>query len=553
MGDVLTGNPSNVTTPLSVSITGTATYAAGASTECTTSAPHLFGNGDSVFMNLPDGTFLGLYTITVIDSTHFVANGLPYSGSSLTGQAIDLSLTPQILVATDGDTFSQQLSGALSSLQGIMDRTQRLRADFVTAQSATPQSVISQASSPVANWHSPNFNIANVAGSGNTNLVITSMWDAYYAQWLVGTSTGSACATYGSQDGGKTWYAPPKGGFQREFDTSDALPVCAAGNPNDGSAVFWSLTNGTGAAHVNRCLPPLSAVVTAQAFANDCAFGACAYSDAASTYYFVGLNISTGGAIAATSADGVGLWTNATSSLPSSWSAGSSFTTPRAMIAVAGYTNTVIAVCGQTPGSSTSKLLAIAIGGAMTDITPSFLGGTAKQITGLAFAAASSLWGALCNDATSSYLYISRDLANWTLVHTFTGYLSGGLATLSAIPTVLANETALQSTVTWAACIGTSGTAPDELTRIVYSTNVEAAFAAATDTGSWQGADYADPYGLEPSNVGASSQGLLFSNQQQLLRIQTGGGTPANASPGFEGGTVALTDRAIGSAGSGAF
>jgi hypothetical protein len=132
MSLTLTGTASNITTPLGVTITALSNNGSGA-VRVTTSAPHLFGNGDSV--TIATSPVSGTFTITVIDSTHFDLNGSTYI-STATGSATDNSLTPQILVPTDGDTFSQQLSGALSSVQSLCDRTQFLQNEIVTIQGA---------------------------------------------------------------------------------------------------------------------------------------------------------------------------------------------------------------------------------------------------------------------------------------------------------------------------------------------------------------------------------------------------------------------------------
>ncbi len=127
MSVVIAGNPANVTTPLIAAVTGTASGAGGVVVISTSPTPHLFGNGDTV-----DGTGVGgtteangYWIITVIDSTHFSLNGSTWANAWTSGgQFVDTSLTPQVKVPTDGDTFSAQLSGAVSSAQAALDRTQ---------------------------------------------------------------------------------------------------------------------------------------------------------------------------------------------------------------------------------------------------------------------------------------------------------------------------------------------------------------------------------------------------------------------------------------------
>lgn len=122
MSLVQTGNPSDVTTPLSATVT--ALTSSSGLVEVTTSTPHLFGNGDTVQMFVSAGVASqSQWVITVIDSTHFTLVGSTFTVTG-TGTVLDLSLTPQILTPTDGDEFSLQLSGLLSSQRGILSRTQ---------------------------------------------------------------------------------------------------------------------------------------------------------------------------------------------------------------------------------------------------------------------------------------------------------------------------------------------------------------------------------------------------------------------------------------------
>ena len=120
MSIVLNGNASNVTAPLSATITALANNGSGA-VRVTTSAPHLFGSNDFVALNTTE--IGGIWQITVIDATHFDVVGSIFIATSA-GSAIDLSLTPQVQVPTDGDTFSMQLSGMLSAIQACLDRDQ---------------------------------------------------------------------------------------------------------------------------------------------------------------------------------------------------------------------------------------------------------------------------------------------------------------------------------------------------------------------------------------------------------------------------------------------
>ena len=122
MSLILNGNPANVTTPLVATVTSLSNNGSGA-VRVTTSAPHLFGNGDLV--QVVASPILGNFTIAVIGSNTFDLPGSVYTTTG-TGTATDLSLTPQIQVPTDGDPASLQLSGMLSSLQALADRDQYL-------------------------------------------------------------------------------------------------------------------------------------------------------------------------------------------------------------------------------------------------------------------------------------------------------------------------------------------------------------------------------------------------------------------------------------------
>lgn len=133
MSTVLTGNPANVTTPLSVTVTALADNGSG-KIRVTTSSPHHFGSSDTV-LTVAGSTDV-LDTILVIDSTHYDYPTHAFHGND-SGRAVDLSLTPQVLVPTDGDALSAQLSGLLSSMQAVLDRTQYLNKQIV-AQSQAP-------------------------------------------------------------------------------------------------------------------------------------------------------------------------------------------------------------------------------------------------------------------------------------------------------------------------------------------------------------------------------------------------------------------------------
>ena len=123
MSTILTGSSSNITTRLSASIVSLADNGSGV-VRVATSTPHLFGQNDRTYINT--SVTIGFFDITVIDSTHFDLNGSSFVGTAV-GTAIDYSLTPQIQAPTDGDPLSAQLSGLLSTVQSLCDRTQFLQ------------------------------------------------------------------------------------------------------------------------------------------------------------------------------------------------------------------------------------------------------------------------------------------------------------------------------------------------------------------------------------------------------------------------------------------
>ena len=122
MSLVQNGNAADVTSPLSATVTGLSSGVAGV-VRVTTSTPHLFGQGDQVFIST--SVAFGQFAINVISATTFDLVGSTYASSS-TGTVVDLSLSPQVLCPTDGDALSAQLSGLLSSQRAMLSRSQFL-------------------------------------------------------------------------------------------------------------------------------------------------------------------------------------------------------------------------------------------------------------------------------------------------------------------------------------------------------------------------------------------------------------------------------------------
>jgi hypothetical protein len=178
MSEVLTGNAANITTPLTVAVTAMANNGSGA-IRVTTSPAHLFGSNDLVLVDA--GSVDAFFTITVIDSTHFDCVGSTFvSGGS--GATTDYSLTPQIQFPTDGDTFSAQLSGLLSSGQALCDRTQFLARQFALLQLAFNNGLLGRVPS--------SFNFCQVsAPAGGVTLYTGPGWDPISRKWMIGGNT----------------------------------------------------------------------------------------------------------------------------------------------------------------------------------------------------------------------------------------------------------------------------------------------------------------------------------------------------------------------------
>jgi hypothetical protein len=175
MAIVLSGNPSHITSPLVAQVTTIGNNGSGA-IRVYTATPHQFGPGDSVRVYAGSGAD-GVFVANIITSTQFDLAGSTYvGGSGEAGFAYDQSLTPPILFPTDGDTFSQQLSGALSGVQALCDRTQYLQQQ----QSASSQKLL--------NW--------------NSAFLATSISSGFVAQGACWNSAGLAWGVVGQGGGG---------------------------------------------------------------------------------------------------------------------------------------------------------------------------------------------------------------------------------------------------------------------------------------------------------------------------------------------------------------
>ena len=234
MSDVLTGNAGNITTPIGATVSALTNNGSGA-IRVQTAAPHLYGSGDLV--QIAAGPVQGEYAITVIDSTHYDLDGSTYT-ASYTGTSTDFSLTPQILVPTDGDTFSAQLSGLTSAFQGILDRTQFLQAEAFAALTVLGAPSVSDASTwsvPVV--ADPSTTYLQNPGAGGPE------WDSVNGQWMLPAVAGSSDAQmYVSYDGwDDVWRVT---GSPSPFVIGGTTPnsITAAKDPNDTNTFYLAVT-----------------------------------------------------------------------------------------------------------------------------------------------------------------------------------------------------------------------------------------------------------------------------------------------------------------------
>lgn len=200
MSIVLTGDPSHLTTGLTATVIALSNSAGAARAQ--TSAPHLFGDGDTVAIVAPP--VVGQFTITVIDSTHFDLVGSTYTTTG-TGTVTDLSLTPQIQVPTDGDTQSVQVSGLLSTVQALCDRDQFIWTELYATLGAISNGQGSASPTLATTWTVQVEADPGVHDQGLGNA--SPEWDPINNQWLLPAVAGSTDANiYCSYDGwDETW------------------------------------------------------------------------------------------------------------------------------------------------------------------------------------------------------------------------------------------------------------------------------------------------------------------------------------------------------------
>ena len=137
MSEAYQGNPANVTTPLSATVTG----ASNTTPIVITTTSQVFQNGDSVLIAGVGGNLAanGLWVIAVISpgSTFSLVGSVGTGAYTSGGTAVDQSLTPPASVFQDGidDLDAVHLNAAVST---ALDRTQFLQAGLTALAAALP-------------------------------------------------------------------------------------------------------------------------------------------------------------------------------------------------------------------------------------------------------------------------------------------------------------------------------------------------------------------------------------------------------------------------------
>ena len=241
------------------------------------------------------------------------------------------------------------------------------------------QVAIGQWAGAAANWNPPLTDVG--APTIPVATPYCACWDAYYEQWVVAGQAGAAGAFLTcSYDGGKSYF--PLAGA---VPTPTVRPIgfAVASNPVNGDLCLFR-TDST------NCSVTLWASGTAgsptdisQAALATANLGVLAYFNGA--FWFVGSS-GLGGAttwtgFSAMSLNGAGTWTNESGTLPTGWANTSIPSNPQLQyLAAQSPTTLAVAMCGQTPSTSTSRLMSMTTSSSWGDITPALLGGTAQEI-----------------------------------------------------------------------------------------------------------------------------------------------------------------------------
>jgi hypothetical protein len=392
MSLIITGSQFNSTSPLQATVTALANNGAGA-IRVTTSAPHLFGNGDmvEVFTSAPGLWAVG-FVVAVVDATHFDLVGSTFA-TTATGFAKDLSLTPQVLVPTDGDSFSLQLSGMLSSQQAILDRTQYL-ASLIRAGVASTSAL----DCPARNWHLP----STLAG-------IDGPYQIVWNDAIVGTAAQQWMLTAFTASGSPTWrveYTDGTGdGPTATTAVSSQFPVAGlAVNPATGDlwATSWT-TAGGGGLSTWFCVGGNLAAWTVEAVTA----AAPGVDDAKIVYQnghpIVAVGSTTAGSAAILEASGTGFITHVSGLSVTSWALRSN-----GSLCVALPTQTA----GATPSIYTS-----ADGVTWTTTSLAAVLATTETPQDLAYSTALGVWLMVVGVTAGSFrTMVSADAQHWTSI-----------------------------------------------------------------------------------------------------------------------------------------
>jgi hypothetical protein len=139
MPDIITGDPSTITTPLSRSVSG-ATNASPI--VITTSASHLFATADVVVISGVGGNTAanGTFSITKLTPTTFELDGSTGNGAYTSGgTALNTSLTPQFQIPADGDGPGIKAADVAVAFEALADRTQFLQREAHEKQLRTDE------------------------------------------------------------------------------------------------------------------------------------------------------------------------------------------------------------------------------------------------------------------------------------------------------------------------------------------------------------------------------------------------------------------------------
>lgn len=288
------------------------------------------------------------------------------------------------------------------------------------------------ASLALGNWKPPvaTFDPGSIGGTDPGALTVQSVaWDSLLQRWVIAAVGGGAAYLFATHSSGDVLdtITPGPGGAAADVGGVLAGACDAAGN-----TVFFKTFSISGPATRTSCLRTIASgpiVDTTQTFLNTLT-QAAVQGLGASGFLMVGFEQagSTYTGHLAVSANGAGVWTDDTSSLPATWQTG----TGVVQGVVCGFDSTLASTSPVMFGMcllGSSRL--IAGSPTIADITPSFL--TTRNIKGIAYNTVLGVWGILCDDGAGVYLYTSPDQVTWTLAKTFQALASGGLQAIGGV------------------------------------------------------------------------------------------------------------------------